>query len=288
MNHSELLKLEEAISRKASSKHISINQDRRFIDHYLPTKCELEKTLKAYYNLKGHWPLAPIIHIDYQRYHLKMRNCGLPIRLHPINTVLTAQEIIQKKDFIISDCDVFDNDLVLYELNLFYEWFLSKLLGYQTQYLYESFRTLFQNFFSHAPKVIVHRDFHSENILMTPEGRIFLVDYQDAVLGPYNYDYVSLVNDAYQDTQVVQNLSFYYFSEWAKNFSHNVEQDFVIVSLQRLMKVIGIFSRLSLRDGKVRYQQYIPRLLKLLIRFSFENKQRNFFKTCYVRYTSRM
>lgn len=118
------------------------------------------------------------------------------------------------------------------------------------------------------PTVFVHRDYHSRN-LMVKEGRLRLIDYQDAVHGPISYDLVSLLRDAYVewDEPFVLDLAIRYWEKArqaglpvAADFAE-FYRDFEWQGLQRHLKVLGIFARLKYRDGKEQYQADIPRVL---------------------------
>ena len=118
------------------------------------------------------------------------------------------------------------------------------------------------------PNVYVHRDFHSRN-LMVQDGRLRLIDYQDAVFGPVSYDLVSLLRDAYiqWDEAFVLDLAIRYWEKAraagipiAADFA-DFYRDFEWQGLQRHLKVLGIFARLKHRDGKKQYQADIPRVL---------------------------
>ncbi|SFN60369.1 hypothetical protein SAMN05660284_01861 [Formivibrio citricus] len=118
------------------------------------------------------------------------------------------------------------------------------------------------------PAVFVHRDYHSRN-LMVKDGRLRLIDYQDALHGPISYDLVSLLRDAYieWDEAFVLDLAIRYWQKAreaglpvADDFAE-FYRDFEWQGLQRHLKVLGIFARLKYRDGKEQYQADIPRVL---------------------------
>lgn len=287
MNNNILLEAEKAITRKASSKVITISDDGRYVDQYLESSEDLKKTLIAYDVLNKFWPLAPIITVDYQKRHIRSLFSGLPIRLVGTRHILKALQLLEADQFNSTLNNMFNKELVCDELNLFYHWFLKKALNVHTTELYDVFLNLFINYFQTVPKRLVHRDFHCENILYTEGGSLRLVDYQDAIMGPYNYDYASLIGDAYQDTSAFEALSMSRYKLWAKSYSNRVEEDFLIVRNQRLMKMVGIFSRLSLRDSKTQYLQYIPRLLERLITYSHNFHQKIFFQKFLILFKQR-
>jgi hypothetical protein len=116
------------------------------------------------------------------------------------------------------------------------------------------------------PKTLVHRDYHSRNLMVASDGRLGVIDFQDAVYGPLTYDAVSLLRDAYvqhDPEQVMEWLRFYFLQLVASNRLQRDEwQAFVRafdwMGLQRHLKVLGIFARLYHRDGKNRYLANLP------------------------------
>ena len=123
------------------------------------------------------------------------------------------------------------------------------------------------------PTVLVHRDYHSRNLMVDADrpGEVpGILDFQDAVIGPITYDLVSLLRDAYvQWPEAIQ-------MDWAIRYWHDARaaglplaedfadfyRDFEYMGLQRHLKVLGIFARLSIRDGKHGYLKDIPKVLK--------------------------
>ena len=111
----------------------------------------------------------------------------------------------------------------------------------------------------------VHRDYHSRNLMIINPGP-GVIDFQDAVTGPYTYDLVSLLRDCYirwPDDQVLAWARYYHEQATAHGIISDLEfsrlqRDMDLMGLQRHLKVMGIFSRLSLRDKKPRYLADIP------------------------------
>lgn len=169
---------------------------------------------------------------------------------------------------------LFDNKLLSYEFDLFRNWFLDKYLSAnlsenENELLDSIYQDLVHNV-TIQPQVLVHRDYHSRNLLILDNNKIGVIDFQDAVWGPITYDLVSLYRDCY----IAWPLST--VKEWVYNFflesqKHNIldlnidfEQYwvwFLKMTLQRNFKTIGIFSRLFLRDNKSGYLADIPRTL---------------------------
>ena len=123
---------------------------------------------------------------------------------------------------------------------------------------------------ANEPPTLVLRDFHVDNLmwLRSRDGikACGLLDFQDAVLGPAAYDLMSLLEDARRDisTKLVNNMIDRYFTAFPDLNHDSFCTVFKILAAQRHAKVIGIFTRLSARDGKITYLRHIPRVWQLL------------------------
>ena len=114
----------------------------------------------------------------------------------------------------------------------------------------------------------VHRDFHSQN-LMQIRGKIGVIDSQDALIGNPAYDLVSLIDDVRIKTpnKLKNKIYNYYLTKNKKNLKNNSKnflEDFNILSVQRCLKIIGIFARLYKRDKKDQYLKFIPYTWQIL------------------------
>ena len=167
----------------------------------------------------------------------------------------------------------YDAALLHREMELFREWFLGKLLGLalttgEHQVLDQAFALLAANALE-QPRVWVHRDYHSRNLMVTDPDNPGVLDFQDAVVGALTYDLVSLLRDCYiawPRAQVEHWALDYRLRLRALGFGglEDAEQflrDFDLMGVQRHLKAIGIFARLNLRDGKPGYLRDIPRTL---------------------------
>ncbi|MGV6806392.1 MAG: aminoglycoside phosphotransferase family protein, partial [bacterium] len=159
------------------------------------------------------------------------------------------------------------------EMALFPEWFLEKLLNIE---LSDADRARISSVFDllvdsalAQPQVVVHRDYHSRNLMILGGSDLGVIDFQDAVIGPVTYDLVSLLRDCYirwpSDT-VAQRVANYRGRLEADGIIENVSPEefqrwFDLMGLQRHLKVLGIFARLWLRDGKARYLDDLPLVL---------------------------
>lgn len=170
----------------------------------------------------------------------------------------------------------YDRALLRRELELFPDWYLARELRREPaaadrQVLHEAFELLLANNLA-QPRVYVHRDYHSRNLMLS-EPLPGILDFQDAVFGPITYDLVSLLRDAYVQWEEAQVI------DWAVRYWEKARKaglpvradfaefyrDFEWMGAQRQLKVIGIFARLCHRDGKPRYLADIPRVFGYLL-----------------------
>jgi aminoglycoside/choline kinase family phosphotransferase len=168
---------------------------------------------------------------------------------------------------------VYDRSELQREMRLFPEWFCAGLLEMPLdEEARERFSALMSALCDRAldqPRVLVHRDFHARNLMCLAGGELAAIDFQDAILGPPTYDAVSLLRDCYirwPETRVRAWALGYRDRLLGAGVPANREDevflcDFDLMGLQRHIKVLGIFSRLWLRDGKRAYLDDLPRVL---------------------------
>ncbi len=175
---------------------------------------------------------------------------------------------------------LYDDAMLMAEMNLFRDWLLTQHLGIHLQEHELSMLDQVFSFLSSTartqPQVPVHRDYHSRNLMHIAEHNPGILDFQDAVMGPVTYDLVSLLKDCYISwpRQRVE--------EWVRGY-HNLalqsgilrednEAEFLrwfdLMGVQRHLKAAGIFARLNIRDQKPAYLQDIPRTLDYIIEVS--------------------
>ena len=168
----------------------------------------------------------------------------------------------------------YDKALLTRELELFPEWYLGKHLQIQLDAkqkddLAKVFELILENNLSQA-QVIVHRDYHSRNLMVTDENNPGILDFQDAVYGPITYDLASLYRDAYIEWEEPEQMD-WLIRYWDKarkaglpvqNEFGDFYRDYEWMGLQRHLKVLGIFARLYHRDGKDGYLKDIPLVFK--------------------------
>src|SRR5258707_11831280 len=167
----------------------------------------------------------------------------------------------------------YDMNAFLIEAELLVDWFLPRLDAAIPDTERGSFRALWRELLQpaiDAPPTWVLRDFHSPNLLWLPQhseaARLGLLDFQDAVMGPPAYDLASLLQDARVD--VSEEIELALLGRYVRGRSRG-EEDFngaafiktyVTLAAQRASKILGIFARLDLRDGKPQYLRHMPRV----------------------------
>ena len=115
-------------------------------------------------------------------------------------------------------------------------------------------------------ETLVHRDFHVSN-LMRYKKQLATIDTQDALIGNKAYDLASLIDDVrFKSNKKLKDSIYKYYLKLNKNKINNeiLLNDFEILSVIRNMKIIGIFSRLAVRDKKRKYLRLIPYAWKLI------------------------
>lgn len=168
----------------------------------------------------------------------------------------------------------YSDDKLLDEAALLVDWFMPAVSGKALSE--EARREYFDRWRSvlplarRVPETLVLRDYHVDN-LMRIEGRdgvraCGLLDFQDAVAGPVSYDFVSLVEDARRDvpTALVAELRQRYLRALPDLDPDDFDRSCAVLGAQRHCKVIGIFTRLCVRDGKPTYLDHVPRVWRLL------------------------
>ena len=182
-------------------------------------------------------------------------------------------EIIKMQRSDTKDLPLYDKDFLRFEMDLMQEWYLEKYLNItltaEEKNTIDTTLESIANVALEQPQgVFVHRDYHSRNIMLTPKGEIGIIDFQDARVGAITYDLVSLLKDCYieWDKEEVEKLALYYRDTVGLEVDDEMFiRWFNFMGLQRHIKVLGIFARLHLRDGKSEYLKDIPLTLKYVI-----------------------
>lgn len=185
--------------------------------------------------------------------------------------------LLSCKDVPGYELPLYDRKRLMDEMGLLRDWFIPQYLGMslnagQQAVLESAFATITDAVLT-QPQVFVHRDYHSRNLMLLANDEIGVIDFQDAVTGPISYDLVSLLRDAYvvwppeavdkwvrdfaamlRDAKLISDVSDAEFMRW-----------FDWMGAQRHLKVVGIFARLSIRDGKHGYLSDIPVVFNYLL-----------------------
>lgn len=164
----------------------------------------------------------------------------------------------------------YDEDKLVAEMELMRQWFIPcranhRLTGGEQATIDETFRMLARSALE-QPRVWVHRDFHSRNLMVTSVDNPGVLDFQDAVTGPVTYDLVSLLRDCYVTwprERVERWLRGYFERIRPAVLGDDVDLEqftrwFDWMGVQRHIKVLGIFTRLYHRDGKSAYLDDLP------------------------------
>jgi len=168
---------------------------------------------------------------------------------------------------------LYDADFLRFEMDLMQEWYLEKHLGLtlddtQQARINNVLEAISTEILAQPQGVFVHRDYHSRNLMFSCNDQLVVIDYQDARVGAVTYDLVSLLRDVYVElhSSDVERLALHFrdikgldvddatFMRW-----------FDFMGLQRHIKILGIFARLSIRDGKKGYLKDIPLTLKYVL-----------------------
>jgi len=264
---------------------LQYDDNKRIIMNAPPAKENLHQFITIAEILNKHQIRAPQIYaVDEQLGFAILEDFGDRLLLGELNNhsadVLYKQAITTL--LAIQQCPTeqlpsFNQRFMKQEMGLFSQWFLDAYLKLE---LSTSEKTMIEDTFSWLsaeidmqPTVFIHRDYHSRNIMICNDNtdeRPGIIDFQDAMAGPLTYDLVSLLKDCYIQwprEQIISWLTFFYQqSELAKQLSlADFIRAFDLCGLQRHIKVLGIFTRLYLRDNKSSYLKDLPLTLNYVV-----------------------
>ena len=163
----------------------------------------------------------------------------------------------------------YEEKILIQEANLFCDWYakmnLSKSKKVKFIKNYKKIITKLAFSLRLKNNIFVHRDFHVSNLMMV-DNKIGVIDSQDALIGNKAYDLASLIDDVRLKTskELKGKIYKFYLSKEKKLNKLNFKNDFEILSILRNLKIIGIFTRLAMRDGKKTYLKLIPYAWKLI------------------------
>lgn len=181
--------------------------------------------------------------------------------------------IVKMQDAVSEGLPLYDAEFLRAEMDLMQEWYLEKYLGKtlseeEVETLDKILNNITKEILAQPQGYFVHRDFHSRNIMLSPHDEIIVIDFQDARVGAVTYDLVSLLRDCYVsfDPQKIEALALSFRDKRGLDVDDETFiRWFDFMGLQRHIKVLGIFSRLYLRDGKEGYLKDIPLTLKYVL-----------------------
>jgi len=184
------------------------------------------------------------------------------------------ETIVKMQNADTEDLPAYDADFLRFEMDLMQEWYLEKYLGAtldeaQQSMLSDTLAFITSEVLSQPQGVLVHRDYHSRNIMLSPcNDELVIIDYQDARIGAVTYDLVSLLRDVYVelDSSVIESMALRFRDSKGLDVDDTTFMRwFDFMGLQRHIKILGIFARLHLRDGKDGYLKNIPLTLKYVL-----------------------
>ncbi len=184
-----------------------------------------------------------------------------------MNTILR----MQKAD--VKELPLYDKKFLHAEMDLMQEWYLDKFLhielnSSQKELIATTLNAISDVVLEQPQDVFVHRDFHSRNIMLKSDNKIGIIDYQDAMSGAITYDLVSLLKDcyvAYERKEIKKLALEFRDKKGLKVADETFLKWFDFMGMQRHIKVLGVFSRLHIRDKKNGYLKDMPLTLKYVI-----------------------
>ena len=171
-----------------------------------------------------------------------------------------------KKEYLVPK---YEKKILISEANLFCDWYvkkkLKKTIRNKFSKKYQKIIIKLASSLKLNNSIFVHRDFHLSNLMLV-KTRIGVIDSQDALIGNRAYDLASLIDDVRLKTSTSLKNKIYKFYVQKQNRldKKNFKNDFEILSVLRNLKIIGIFTRLAVRDKKKDYLKLIPYAWKLI------------------------
>ena len=240
--------------------------------------------------------LAPnLIHENYKRNFIEIQDFGnetlFKILNKKKNKLFYLKKIIEilnkiqsvkdkkvinfiKKEYLMPR---YEKKILINEANLFCDWYAKdKLLKGSKNIFIKKYKKIIRKLASSLKlknNVFVHRDFHVSNLMLV-KNRIGVIDSQDALVGNRAYDLASLIDDVRLKTPTSLKNKIYklYIKKQKKLDEHIFKKDFEVLSILRNLKIIGIFTRLAVRDKKKFYLKLIPYAWTLINLRINENK----------------
>ena len=171
----------------------------------------------------------------------------------------------------------YDRKILIEEANLFCNWYIKKRLKKKDKISFiKRFKKIIKKLslsLQLKNNVFVHRDFHVSNLMLIKKG-IGVIDSQDALIGNKAYDLSSLIDDVrFETSNSLKKKIYNYYLDTNKRINRKkFKNDFEILSVLRNLKIIGIFTRLAIRDNKRDYLKLIPYAWKLIELRIYQNR----------------
>jgi len=189
---------------------------------------------------------------------------------------MALEEILKMQQAEASGLPLYDKAFLTFEMDLMQEWFLEQYVDLELSeddkaVIQQTLESISDEVLKQPQGYFVHRDFHSRNIMVRDDGVLGVIDYQDAMRGSITYDLVSLLRDLYIElpNTLVEQLVLAFRDIVAADVDDaTFIRWFDFMGLQRHIKVLGIFARLYLRDGKDGYLKDLPLTLKYTLDIS--------------------
>ncbi|MEQ6249570.1 phosphotransferase [Sulfitobacter sp. HNIBRBA3233] len=168
----------------------------------------------------------------------------------------------------------YDSVLMTEYAALSYHWYLYALTGERETKAQSTFEDLFADLLrplDAAPRVLIQRDYHAENLLWLPDrdgvARVGLLDFQDAMLGHRAYDLMSVLQDARRDVpREIEAAMIDRYLAQNPSAAEGFRAAYAILGVQRNLRIVGAFARLCLAMGKPRYIDLLPRVWEFVER----------------------
>ncbi len=204
----------------------------------------------------GNTHLADVINDDMELYYGK-----------------AIDSLIKMQNVETEGLPLYDAAFLRFEMDLMQEWYLEKHLGLtlddtQLETISSALETITSEVLAQPQGVFVHRDYHSRNLMFGCTDDLVIIDFQDARVGAVTYDLVSLLRDVYVELHPrdVERLALHFRDMKGLDVDDETFMRwFDFMGLQRHIKILGIFARLAIRDGKEGYIKDIPLTLKYVV-----------------------
>jgi len=192
----------------------------------------------------GNTHLADVIHDDMELYYGK-----------------AIESLIKMQNADTEGLPLYDEAFLRFEMDLMQEWYLQKHLGMtlddeKQEILNGILNNITKEVLTQPQGVFVHRDYHSRNLMFGCTDDLVVIDFQDARVGAVTYDLVSLLRDVYVELHPrdVERMALHFRDMKGLDVDDETFMRwFDFMGLQRHIKILGIFARLAIRDGKEGY-----------------------------------